>query len=187
MNFFFFSSRRRHTRLQGDWSSDVCSSDLAVRVADQDDGLRLAGQHALRRSHVIGKRCRGVLHDADGIAVLLEDLIDLVPTGTVHETTMYENYRNKNFCSASHLKPPSEVEWVLPLEFCGDVTTAVFQIAALCRVNRHGRPSSACRARRLQACSTLARLVARSRADSGFLRTSSAPASRACRATASPT
>src|SRR5256885_10504473 len=28
MGFFFFSSRRRHTRLQGDWSSDVCSSDL---------------------------------------------------------------------------------------------------------------------------------------------------------------
>src|ERR1039457_3310596 len=26
--FFFFSSRRRHTRLQGEWSSDVCSSDL---------------------------------------------------------------------------------------------------------------------------------------------------------------
>src|SRR5205807_6230696 len=24
---FVFSSRRRHTRLQGDWSSDVCSSD----------------------------------------------------------------------------------------------------------------------------------------------------------------
>src|ERR1039457_7483323 len=24
----FFSSRRRHTRIQGDWSSDVCSSDL---------------------------------------------------------------------------------------------------------------------------------------------------------------
>src|SRR5256885_4494081 len=29
--FFFFSSRRRHTRLQGDWSSDVCSSDLLHR------------------------------------------------------------------------------------------------------------------------------------------------------------
>src|SRR5256885_15404893 len=28
---FFFSSRRRHTRLQGDWSSDVCSSDLSRR------------------------------------------------------------------------------------------------------------------------------------------------------------
>src|SRR3712207_1038676 len=27
--FFFFSSRRRHTRYWRDWSSDVCSSDLA--------------------------------------------------------------------------------------------------------------------------------------------------------------
>src|SRR2546426_7714614 len=37
--FFFFSSRRRHTRLQGDWSSDVCSSDLealgAVHVGER--------------------------------------------------------------------------------------------------------------------------------------------------------
>src|SRR5690242_21266081 len=30
--FFFFSSRRRHTRLTCDWSSDVCSSDLARHV-----------------------------------------------------------------------------------------------------------------------------------------------------------
>src|SRR5256885_9794772 len=37
-SFFFFSSRRRHTRLQGDWSSDVCSSDL-VRLADPGFGL----------------------------------------------------------------------------------------------------------------------------------------------------
>src|SRR5256886_10109009 len=27
-SFFFFSSRRRHTRFDCDWSSDVCSSDL---------------------------------------------------------------------------------------------------------------------------------------------------------------
>src|SRR4051812_49947420 len=27
--YFFFSSRRRHTRLTCDWSSDVCSSDLS--------------------------------------------------------------------------------------------------------------------------------------------------------------
>src|SRR5256885_2618748 len=31
---FFFSSRRRHTRLQGDWSSDVCSSDLNAAFAE---------------------------------------------------------------------------------------------------------------------------------------------------------
>src|SRR5688500_9381349 len=30
---FFFASRRRHTRLQGDWSSHVCSSDLSRRPA----------------------------------------------------------------------------------------------------------------------------------------------------------
>src|SRR5690606_39832623 len=29
--FFFFSSRRRHTRFSRDWSSDVCSSDLGGR------------------------------------------------------------------------------------------------------------------------------------------------------------
>src|SRR6478752_9560605 len=30
--FFFFSSRRRHTRCSRDWSSDVCSSDLLGRA-----------------------------------------------------------------------------------------------------------------------------------------------------------
>src|SRR5256885_2499924 len=35
--FFFFSSRRRHTRLQGDWSSDVCSSDLNYAGATYAD------------------------------------------------------------------------------------------------------------------------------------------------------
>src|SRR5580698_10674123 len=30
-SLFFFSSRRRHTRVTCDWSSDVCSSDLAAR------------------------------------------------------------------------------------------------------------------------------------------------------------
>src|SRR5256885_1848679 len=34
--FFFFSSRRRHTRLQGDWSSDVCSSDLFAIASSVD-------------------------------------------------------------------------------------------------------------------------------------------------------
>src|SRR6266852_8493965 len=30
LRFFFFSSRRRHTRCYRDWSSDVCSSDLEM-------------------------------------------------------------------------------------------------------------------------------------------------------------
>src|SRR6267154_1284370 len=32
MLWFFFSSRRRHTRWTGDWSSDVCSSDLNTEL-----------------------------------------------------------------------------------------------------------------------------------------------------------
>src|SRR5690554_7915474 len=36
--FFFFSSRRRHTRCGRDWSSDVCSSDLVVPGAAETDG-----------------------------------------------------------------------------------------------------------------------------------------------------
>src|SRR6266850_7394886 len=50
MIFFFFSSRRRHTRLQGDWSSDVCSSDLVelgdqIRARHRRDALRQLRHH----------------------------------------------------------------------------------------------------------------------------------------------
>src|SRR5256885_9770708 len=41
VTLFFFSSRRRHTRLQGDWSSDVCSSDLGELAGNRD--LELVG------------------------------------------------------------------------------------------------------------------------------------------------
>src|SRR6267154_5162235 len=37
---FFFSSRRRHTRWTGDWSSDVCSSDLACGSVIAADGVK---------------------------------------------------------------------------------------------------------------------------------------------------
>src|SRR5688500_20353292 len=53
---FFFSSRRRHTRLQGDWSSDVCSSDLAraaapLRVARREGPVRPALPEELALRH----------------------------------------------------------------------------------------------------------------------------------------
>src|SRR5438445_9054077 len=43
--FFFFSSRRRHTRYWRDWSSDVCSSDLDLLALD-DALTRLAAEDA---------------------------------------------------------------------------------------------------------------------------------------------
>src|SRR3712207_9528640 len=51
--FFFFSSRRRHTRYWRDWSSDVCSSDLR-RLAKLRLGI--AALHYRRARHAIGKR-----------------------------------------------------------------------------------------------------------------------------------
>src|SRR5699024_12163156 len=41
MIFFFFSSRRRHTRSKGDWSSDVCSSDLKMANVDYFELLHI--------------------------------------------------------------------------------------------------------------------------------------------------
>src|SRR2546430_10811645 len=62
--YFFFSSRRRHTRFDCDWSSDVCSSDLvahAVEVAgvqQRDPGVQggmdrgeRSEEHSLNSSH----------------------------------------------------------------------------------------------------------------------------------------
>src|SRR3712207_7494128 len=40
--FFFFSSRRRHTRFWRDWSSDVCSSDLLDRFGVLVDDAEIA-------------------------------------------------------------------------------------------------------------------------------------------------
>src|SRR3989454_5658708 len=56
--FFFFSSRRRHTRLQGDWSSDVCSSDLVklglagVASEARADRLAVAARRAVETAVV---------------------------------------------------------------------------------------------------------------------------------------
>src|SRR6266568_7746436 len=85
MCFFFFSSRRRHTRWNCDWSSDVCSSDLElveqwvvahdhVRALADDELLRLDPPLAQLRD--LAQQHDGVDHDAvadDAGAVLVED------------------------------------------------------------------------------------------------------------------
>src|SRR5699024_11736084 len=69
--FFFFSSRRRHTRSKRDWSSDVCSSDLGHCFAD--------------RSGLEAVTMRAVAAELDGVAAALyrhvrgrDELIDLI-------------------------------------------------------------------------------------------------------------
>src|SRR5438876_6735163 len=55
--FFFFSSRRRHTRWTGDWSSDVCSSDLIQPLVLRPIGSRfqlIAGERRWRAAQRAG-------------------------------------------------------------------------------------------------------------------------------------
>src|SRR5256884_7259870 len=52
--FFFFSSRRRHTRCSRDWSSDVCSSDLKSEIPLERAVRDLADEIVLVRGVVIG-------------------------------------------------------------------------------------------------------------------------------------
>src|SRR5438067_12284747 len=59
---FFFSSRRRHTRSKRDWSSDVCSSDLARTLSGEfgQDHQARRFAHVVGRSEErrVGKECR---------------------------------------------------------------------------------------------------------------------------------
>src|SRR5207248_6185381 len=77
----FFSSRRRHTRSYGDWSSDVCSSDLGDdALGQQDQRVLIAGkprQRILRLeqlSQAPSQRQQDRIPDRDsqGIVDLLE-------------------------------------------------------------------------------------------------------------------
>src|SRR5206468_8269532 len=66
---FFFSSRRRHTRSDRDWSSDVCSSDLRAEIAT-----------SARR---LGEREKGVQHDLLAVEIDIirrgEELVEVFP------------------------------------------------------------------------------------------------------------
>src|SRR5574342_923252 len=63
--FFFFSSRRRHTRSGGDWSSDVCSSDLRLEAARSAPAPQVDVTADLRQRQILTRTIlagsRGVL------------------------------------------------------------------------------------------------------------------------------
>src|SRR2546429_5862273 len=70
---FFFASRRRHTRCSRDWSSDVCSSDLAeVVIAGQADVRPLPGPLAARVR--LGAVAHDVAQAPDSIHARVVDL-----------------------------------------------------------------------------------------------------------------
>src|SRR5436189_3216512 len=83
--FFFFSSRRRHTRYIGDWSSDVCSSDLGSWLRQRKrEGAAPAGRalHPERSAVQLHEPLRerepetGPLSRSFGIAADLAELLE---------------------------------------------------------------------------------------------------------------
>src|SRR5207248_3822111 len=64
--FFFFSSRRRHTRSYGDWSSDVCSSDLT-----ETSGRSFSSATSPTIPKTFGRRSRTPSISANGLHSIL--------------------------------------------------------------------------------------------------------------------
>src|SRR5438067_11154989 len=67
---FFFSSRRRHTRSKRDWSSDVCSSDLAASAAPAE------GQRELRTLRAEALTEVGLRPDPVDLALVMSGDLD---------------------------------------------------------------------------------------------------------------
>src|SRR5256712_13090269 len=94
-SIFFFSSRRRHTKSDRDWSSDVCSSDLA------DELLVGGGQLAelVGRDLGIGAGAQPAL---DRVQVLVEDL----PADAEHDVAEHRDEAAGAGPSGSGGSPP---------------------------------------------------------------------------------
>src|SRR5256885_7230978 len=98
---FFFSSRRRHTRLQGDWSSDVCSSDLSC-------------PHCARRAWTSRPRCA----PKGAVSPACVDASDASPRSEEHTSELQspcnlvcrlllEKKKTKSMSSARPTSPPA--------------------------------------------------------------------------------
>src|SRR6266513_3923138 len=74
IDVFFFSSRRRHTRSKRDWSSDVCSSDLAPDDAPQ----RLAHLASIEACHSVAGEESYILKVRVPSPAVLEDLLQQI-------------------------------------------------------------------------------------------------------------
>src|SRR5260370_16911937 len=111
-SFFFFSSRRRHTRFKCDWSSDVCSSDLLKQLE-----LTVKGPAALELLQTA--TCNDVSKLDDGRAQY-NGL--LYPTGGfVDDILIYRNAADDYFVVVNASNSDKDYEWIADLAKGKDV------------------------------------------------------------------
>src|SRR5438034_8690740 len=91
--FFFFSSRRRHTRSLCDWSSDVCSSDLIV--ADTSRVAHAAPPGLCRRRFARNQGMQAVLVSKTGFAGGVLASVTLPPRSRSEERRVGKECRSR--------------------------------------------------------------------------------------------
>src|SRR5690625_7893521 len=112
--FFFFSSRRRHTRWPRDWSSDVCSSDLINRPfsigGDQQANINeiqitvnasfqyATAEEPMWTKSFTGSATYNVLENpVDGELGAAEDALQQISTNMLNDAVRHA-YRNRMVC-----------------------------------------------------------------------------------------
>src|SRR2546429_4712389 len=106
--FFFFSSRRRHTRCSRDWSSDVCSSDLvgvAEHLLHHADVERMPAGKIQPAVDVVDRRPQrlGELHRSEEHTSELQSRLHLVCRLLLEKKKNTKNTASDKYRSTPHL------------------------------------------------------------------------------------
>src|SRR5437764_9761929 len=102
--FFFFSSRRRHTRYIGDWSSDVCSSDLVNQLAQVGTMILTIAPYPLHGA-VMLLRVRSGQLDRRGVLMELAQIHRIGPDRGQHHTLARSDSNRRSSARAKTSSP----------------------------------------------------------------------------------
>ncbi len=89
----------------------------SVGVADEHHRAALRMNDEFGGGDIAGQRDRGILDDADTVAVLLQELIDALPTGTIHETPV-----DKNDTYFRRIRYSSHIDFLSSMRECTPLT-----------------------------------------------------------------
>src|SRR5690242_21235724 len=88
---FFFSSRRRHTRLTCDWSSDVCSSDLDLSFSlPEATSLALLGRNGMGKTTLLNSLLGLTRRFSGAIRLQNRDISSLRPDQRDRKSVVWE-------------------------------------------------------------------------------------------------